>query len=181
MDDLAKQIERNLSAVQNRMEASARRAGRDPAEIHLVVVTKAQPPEVLSAAVQAGALIVGENYAEEAQAKQTILGGRLGVAWHMIGHVQSRKARLVVNDFDWVHSLDSVKLAERYHEIATETGRRLPVLLELNIGGEETKFGWAIPGKEALDLLRPDFERILSLPFLQVLGLMTMPPFTDQP
>ncbi|MCL4560415.1 MAG: YggS family pyridoxal phosphate-dependent enzyme [Chloroflexi bacterium] len=174
-------IRENLERIQERIETAASSAGRNPAEIRLVVVTKAQPVEVVGAAITAGAVCLGENYAEEAVAKMGALGKSPNLEWHMIGHVQSRKARLVCNSFDLVHSLDSIKLAERYNQFAGEAGRKLPVLLEFNLGGEETKFGWPAWKEEYWEDLTPVIEEVTLLANLQVMGLMTMPPLMADP
>ena len=104
------------------------------------------------------------------------LAGQSGVEWHMIGHVQSRKARLVAEHFALLHSLDSVKLAQRLDRFAAEQNRVLPVLLEFNVGGEESKSGWDALDESQWNALLPDVSAILDLPNLRVHGLMTMPP-----
>ncbi len=168
--------ERYLS-VQARIATAARAVGREPGSVQLVVVTKSQPLPVLQAALAAGVRIFGENYPEEAVTKIQDLGAENKVEWHMIGHVQSRKARLVAEHFALLHSLDSLKLARRLDRFSAETGRRLPVLLEFNVGGEESKFGW--PARDVArwaDLL-PEIDQLLGLAHLDVRGVMTMPPF----
>jgi len=142
METLVIQIRERYQDTLERITAAARASGREPASVRLVVVTKAQPLEVVQAAVQAGARILGENYPEESVSKVLAVEPEIGVEWHMIGHVQSRKARLVIEHFDLLQSLDSLKLAERLNRMAVEAGRVLPVMLEFNVGGEESKFGW---------------------------------------
>ncbi len=137
--------------------------------------------EVVRAALQAGARIFGENYPNESVNKILALPPQSGVEWHMIGHVQSRKARLVIEHFDLLHSLDSVKLAERLDRIAEEAGRVLPVLLEFNVGGETSKYGWPAAEAAQQKALLPEVESILGLPHLEVRGLMTMPPLETDP
>ena len=151
-----------------------------PESVRLVVVTKLQPIEVVQAAIEAGAKILGENYAEEAVEKITKLKSQTGVEWHIIGHVQSRKARLVAEHFALFQSLDSLKLAERVDRFAAELNRVLPVLLEFNVGDETSKSGWlALDEARWTDLLN-DVNAVASLTHLQLRGLMTMPPlFTD--
>ena len=143
----AKTIKKHLDAI----AASARKTGRDPNSVRLVVVTKLQPIEVVEAAIEAGAKILGENYPEEAVEKITKLKSQSGVEWHIIGHVQSRKARLVAEHFALFQSLDSLKLAERVDHFAAEFNRVLPVLLEFNVGDEESKSGWLASDEGALD------------------------------
>ncbi len=172
-------IRDNLSRVRAQMEAAARRAGRDPASARLVVVTKTHPVETVRAAVEAGAAILGENYAEEAVAKMEALG-RAAVEWHMIGHVQSRKAKLVAENFAMMHSLDSLKLARRLDNFAAEAGQTLPVLLEFNVGGEASKSGWEAGDESRWEGLLPEVEAVLSLGRLETRGLMTMPPLGEQ-
>lgn len=174
-------VKRNLEAVQEKIRHAAARAGRDENRIKLVVVTKAQPIEVVRSAIQAGARFLGENYAEQAVPKIEALGHQAGVEWHMIGHVQSRKARLVCAHFDWMHSLDSLKLARIVDSHCRELNRTLPVLLEFNLGGEESKSGWDASNPNNWPGLSPDLEEILSLSHLRVSGLMTMPPLGLDP
>jgi hypothetical protein len=179
--ELSTHIQDRLRRVQEQIEIAAQSSGRNPVDVQLVVVTKAQPLEVVQAAIVAGASILGENYAEEAAAKMASLGGKMGVNWHMIGHVQSRKARVVCEHFDLVHSLDSLRLAERYNQFSQEIGRVLPVLIEFNLGGEESKSGWSIGEADSLDPILPDLEQVVALPAIRVMGLMTMPPLFDDP
>jgi pyridoxal phosphate enzyme (YggS family) len=145
-----------------------------------VVVSKSQPLEVVRAAITAGVSILGENYAEEAVTKISALP-QTAVEWHMIGHVQSRKAELVAAHFSLLHSLDSVKLARRLNLYCDEAGRILPVLLEANVSGEESKFGFPAWDEKHWPDLLPAIDQILTFPRLRVLGLMTMPPFFDDP
>jgi len=147
----------------------------------LVVVTKAQPLEVMMAAFQAGVRLFGENYPEESVTKILSFEPESGVEWHMIGHVQSRKARLVIEHFDLLQSLDSLKLAERLNRMAKEADRVLPVMLEFNVGGEESKFGWPAARETEWPALYPVIESILGLENLNIRGLMTMPPLETNP
>lgn len=154
-------------------------AGRQPDQVKLVVVTKGHPVEAVQEAAEAGVSVFGENYAEEGSEKVAALREKPGLEWHMIGHIQSRKARLVCAYFDWVHSLDSLKLANRLNNFAVESGRVLPVLLECNVSGEESKFGWAAWQEDRWEALLEDFSQVIALPGLRVSGLMTMAPFLD--
>lgn len=131
--------------LRNIAEATAR-AEREPGTVKLVVVTKSQPLEVVREAIEAGASILGENYAEEAVAKIAALR-ETKVEWHMIGHVQSRKAEPVATHFSMLHSLDSVKLARKLNQKCQEMDRTLMVLLEINVSGESSKNGF--PGWDA--------------------------------
>jgi pyridoxal phosphate enzyme (YggS family) len=176
MAQLAASIRERYLHTLDRIAAAALSVGRDPAPIRLVVVTKSQPLEVVRAAVEAGATILGENYPEEGVTKIQAVGRQSAVEWHMIGHVQSRKARLITGNFNLLHSLDSLKLAERLDRFAAEAGHSLPVLLEFNVGGEETKSGWYAAREGRWDTLPGLLASVLALPNLQVRGLMVMPP-----
>ena len=181
MSDLVFSIRENYQSTLDQIAVSARRSGRVPEEIRLVVVTKSQPLEVVQAAIEAGVRILGENYADEAVTKIQSLPHQSGVEWHMIGHVQSRKARLVAEYFELLHSLDSLKLAKRLDRFAAEQNRQLPVLLEFNVGGEESKSGWDASDDSHWELFLPEVRSILDLPSLRIHGLMTMPPLGTDP
>ncbi|MSR35900.1 MAG: YggS family pyridoxal phosphate-dependent enzyme [Gemmatimonadetes bacterium] len=155
-----------------RIEEAARAAGRDAAEIRLVAVTKGHPVEALRAALAAGLTDLGENRVDEMSGKVAELG-RAAARWHMIGHVQSRKAKDAEALADWVHSVDSLKLAERLGRAATEAGRTLAVLVQVNTSGEAAKEGLT-PGEAEDTVLR-----IAEIVGVRVEGLMTMAPLTD--
>jgi pyridoxal phosphate enzyme (YggS family) len=181
MTDLVASIRENYQRVLNQIDESARRANRNPGEVRLVVATKTQPIEILHAAIEAGVRIFGENYPEEGVMKIQSLAPQTGVEWHMIGHVQSRKARLVADHFALLHSLDSLKLAQRLDRFAAEANRPLGVLLELNVGGEESKSGWDAADESRWEELLPELTAIADLSHLRVQGLMTMPPLGTDP
>jgi pyridoxal phosphate enzyme (YggS family) len=181
MSDLVSSIREKYQFTLDQIATAAHKSSRDPKEIRLVVVTKSQPVEVARAAIEAGAQVLGENYPEEGVAKIQSLAGQSGVEWHMIGHVQSRKARLVADHFALLHSLDSLKLAQRLDRFAAERDRVLPVLLEFNVGGEESKSGWNASDESQWNALMPDISSVLELPHLRVHGLMTMPPLETDP
>lgn len=181
MSNLVSSIRENYQSTLDQITSAARKSSRDPGEIRLVVVTKTQPLEVVQAAIEAGVRILGENYPEEGVTKMQSIGGQSGVEWHMIGHVQSRKARLVADHFALLHSLDSLKLAQRLDRFAAEGNRVLPVLLEFNVGGEESKSGWDASDSSRWDVLLPEIAALLALPNLRVQGLMTMPPLGTDP
>ena len=163
----------NLARVKERIEAAARRAGRRPDAVRLVAVSKTVDAARIREAVEAGINSLGENYIQEAQKKIPELGH--GVSWHFIGHLQSNKAKIAARLFDFIHSVDSRKLAEELSRAAQQEKKVLPVLLQVNVAGEESKFGTTEAG--ALDLLR----QISPLQGISVKGLMTMPPFFDAP
>jgi len=188
MSDMAQAIGERYRRVSDTIAEAARKAGRPPESVRLVVVTKLQPIPVVQAAIEAGACLLGENYAEEAVPKMDAIanllprqtaGGR--VEWHMIGHVQRRKAALVVSHFALLHSLDTLRLAERLDRLAGAEDRQLPVLLEFNVGGEAGKEGWNASDESMWPNLVPDVEAIAALPRLQIKGLMTMPPLVTDP
>ncbi len=181
MLNLVSSIRENYQYALDQIASAARKSSLDPEEVRLVVVTKSQPLEVIQAAIEAGVHILGENYPEEAVTKIEALAGQTGVEWHMIGHVQSRKARLVADHFALLHSLDSLKLAKRLDRFAAEAGHVLPVLLQFNVGGEASKAGWEASDESHWDALLPDVSSILDLPNLRVQGLMTMPPLETEP
>ncbi len=176
-----------LAEVRARIAAACARVGRPAESITLVAVSKTHPPETILEAVQAGLTHFGENRIEEAERKIRAVRAATStpITWHMVGHVQSRKAKEVIATFDLVHSLDSLKLAERYSRFAVELGRNVPVLLEMNVSGEESKSGFAVQRweaeAEARESLWNDIRRIIELPGLHVDGLMTMAPVVDNP
>ena len=176
MPDLAASIRENYQRVTEQIASAARRSNRNPDEIRLVVVTKTQPIEIVRAAIEAGVRIFGENYPEEGVMKIQSLTAQSGVEWHMIGHVQGRKAQLVADHFTLLHSLDSLKLARRLSRFAAESNRVLPALLEFNVGGEESKSGWDASDESRWNPFLPEITELLDLPHLRILGLMTMPP-----
>jgi hypothetical protein len=178
---LESQVKTNLDRVMENITRAAQSAGRDPGSVRLVVVSKGHSLVAVQAALAAGALYLGENYVDEALDKIVSLGSQIGVEWHMIGHIQSRKARQVSENFTYVHSLDSLKLAERLDRFAGEAGKRLPVLLECNVSGEESKFGFPAWEPSQWQALVEQAGQIAALPNLALDGLMTMPPFFDEP
>jgi len=177
-------IATNVAVVQARIAAAARRAGRDPAEITLVAVTKTHPPELVAEAVAAGARALGENRVQEAASKiEALRELRSELRWHLIGHLQRNKAKVAAELFDLVHSVDSLRLAEALaRQVAP--GRRLPILLQINVSGEASKEGFALPGgatSAALLALLPELEQLVALPQLEVRGLMTVAPMVADP
>jgi pyridoxal phosphate enzyme (YggS family) len=174
-------IRDNYMCVVEQIQKAACSVGREPSSVRLMIVTKGHSIEAVRQAVEAGGRLFGENYLEEAAGKIYALRVQSGLEWHMIGHVQSRKARQVCEYFEWVETLDSLKLAQRLDRFARELGRRLPVLLECNVSGEESKFGFPAWQADRWPELRESFRTILELPHLEVRGLMTMAPYFDQP
>ncbi len=161
--------------MRERIVQAAQRAGRDPHAVRLVVVTKAQPLERIRAVVAAGAEDLGENYPEEALTKMQALA-RYDLRWHMIGHLQRRKARLVIEHFDYFHALDSLRLAQRLERLAASAERRLPVLLQFNVSGEASKHGWPAWDEARWPDLLAEIEQVLTCEHLLIQGVMTIPP-----
>lgn len=165
------QIAWNLEEVRKRLEAAARRAGRNPAAVKLVAVSKTVDLDRIQEAVAAGQKIFGENYLQEAREKIAALGP--GVTWHLVGHLQTNKAKAAVELFQLIHSVDRLHLAQALEKAAAHQQKIQEILLQVNLAGEESKSG-ATP-EAAPELLR----EIARLPHLRVLGLMIMPPFLD--
>lgn len=170
-------ITANLAEVRARIAAAAARAGRDPSSIALMAVSKTFPAERIREAYTAGQRIFGENRVQEFAEKAPQLADLNGANFHLIGHLQSNKSAKAVEIFHAVDSVDSLKLAERLNAAAEKLGKLLPILLEVNIGGEEQKAGLA-PDSDELDSL---LEAAPSLTSLKIRGLMTIPPHTDDP
>jgi PLP dependent protein len=164
-------LRENLAAVTNRIEQAAQRAGRNPNEIKLVSVSKTHPTEVLQNAIDAGATVFGENKVQEAEGKIESIG-RENIEWHLIGHLQSNKARKAVKLFDVIHTLDSIELAERLERICIEENREsLSVLIEVDLAREATKNGVSESDLPKLIEFLQNCER------LRLSGLMVIPPF----
>ncbi len=165
-------LERSLGEIQQRIARAAERSGRASDDVTLVAVTKAHTLQAVHAAVAHGLFDLGENRVEDLTEKATAVGDER-VRWHMIGHVQRRKAPHLVGVAGLVHSIDSLRLAQRLSNAAEVADETQPVLIQVNTSGEETKGG--LPGREMGD----DLRGILALPGLEIRGLMTMAPFTD--
>ena len=165
----------NLAAVRDRIDNACRQTGRDASDVKLVAVSKTHPAAVLREAIDAGCTVFGENKVQEAEGKIAEVG-RNAAEWHLIGHLQSNKARKAVQLFDVIHSIDSVELAQRLERICEEEGRdQLPVLAQVDLAGEETKSG--ISEAELPELI----EYLRGCRYLRFVGLMVLPPFFDEP
>jgi pyridoxal phosphate enzyme (YggS family) len=174
-------IQDNYHQVLKRIHKVAEESGRNPAEIRLVVVTKTKSVEAIQAVIDAGAADLGENYVEEAIPKIKTLASNQGIYWHMIGHIQRRKAQDVCEYFQYIHTLDSLRLAERLSRFAVKRTNPIPVWMEFNVGGEETKSGWNIANKNNWPNILADIEKILQLPGFVFLGVMAIPPYNKNP
>lgn len=172
-------IASNYQRVIGQIQDTVEKSGRDVGEVGLVVVTKGHAIAQIQEVIEAGAVRLGENYVEEAAEKIQALAAYDQIEWHMIGHVQSRKAKQVCEQFAWVHSVDRMKVATRLNTFAAEEGRILPVLLECNVSGEQSKFGWNAQTELDWQARLNDFKELLQLKNLRVCGLMTMAPFFE--
>jgi PLP dependent protein len=166
---VAESIRDRLACVKERIFTSASRVGRDPASVRLVAVSKMMPADVVRQALDAGVTTLGENRVQEANAKIALFSGL--AAWHLVGHLQTNKAKLAAQLFEMIHSLDSVKLAEELDKHGRQLNTVVRCLVEVNLGGEESKSGTT--EEEVRHLL----ERAKHLPNLRIEGLMTIPPY----
>jgi len=164
-----------LADIRARVQAAAKRSGRDPNEVRLIAISKTHPASVIKQACQLGATDFGENRVQEAEAKIAEIG-REKVRWHLVGHLQANKARRAVNLFDVIHSVDALDLAQRLDRLCVEESREtLPVLIQVDLGHEETKSG--IDESELTHMV----ENLGPLTRVKLIGLMTLPPFFDDP
>jgi len=163
-------IQNNLLEIKDRIARAARRAGRKPEEIKIVAVTKTHPADVVLLAYRAGLWIFGENRIQEATPKIETLSEYPEITWHLIGHLQSNKARKAVEYFDLIQAVDSAELAERLAGIGREKEQKIPILLEVNVSREATKYGLSPQD------LSPVLDKIASLPEIEIQGLMTIGP-----
>ena len=172
---MADDLTSNLAAVRERIVRAAARSGRNAADVKLVAVSKTHPAAILREAIAAGVTVFGENKVQEGESKIVEIG-RDAAEWHLIGHLQSNKARKAVQLFDVIHSIDSIELARRLERICEEEGReRLPVLIQVDLAGEETKSG--VPAGDLPELA----GYLKSCTHLHLVGLMVLPPFFDEP
>lgn len=169
---MAEEIRERLSLIHERIRRAAHRAGRKAEDVTLITVSKTFDPETVQKAVDAGARDLGENRVQEAAGKIGEVNGD-GLRWHLIGHLQTNKARLAVKTFDFIHSVDSRELVERLDRISGEESRRPSVLVQVDLGHEPTKTGAREDDLEAI-VQATDSARNLEL-----CGLMTLPPFSE--
>jgi pyridoxal phosphate enzyme (YggS family) len=165
-------IAENLERVREQIAQAAARAGRVAEEIELVAITKTHPAEKVREAIEAGQTLFGESRVQEARAKIPELPSNL--RWHFVGHLQKNKIRHALPLFEMIHSVDSLDVAQDINRIAGEQGMHPRVLLEVNVAGEGSKFGFSP------DKLRDQMEELLALPRLSILGLMTIPPLAKE-
>ncbi len=170
-------IAENIARIRERIAAAARRVGRDPDSVTLMAVSKTVEPARIFEAYSAGVRVFGENRVQEFQEKLPALSGLKDAEWHLIGHLQTNKARKSVEVFHAVDSLDSLRLMEKLDQAAAQLNKTLPVLIEINVGGESSKTGVLLDSPELEDLLRAAAQ----LEHLEIRGLMAVPPFTEKP
>ena len=166
-------IAENLERVREQIAGAAAKVGRAADEIELVAIAKTHPAEKVREAIDAGQTLFGESRVQEARAKIPELPSNL--RWHFVGHLQKNKIRHALPLFEMIHSVDSLGLAQDINRIAEEQGMHPRVLLEVNVGGEGSKFGFKS------ETLRAEMESLLALPRLSILGLMTIPPLAEEP
>lgn len=167
-------IAENVERVRQRIQVACRRSGRAVEDVRLIAVSKTKPAEAVRQAYAAGLREFGENRVQEAAAKRQELEG-LDAAWHLVGHLQSNKAKQACQLFDCIQSVDSLHLAEKVDSAAAALGRKMPVLIEVHLGEEASKFG--VEESNLVQLA----EQVGALPSLELRGLMTLPPFFDDP
>ena len=170
-------IAQNLALVRDRIAAAARRAGRQPEDIALMAVSKTFPTERIRETFDAGLRLFGENRVQEFAGKTDALRDLHGAEWHLIGHLQTNKAAKATELFAAIDSVDSLRLAQKLNAAAQQLGKKLTVLIEINVGGEEAKSGVAPESRELEELL----AAAPKLDHLEFCGLMTVPPFTENP
>ena len=170
-------IAENISAVRERIAQAARCSGRNPDEVALMAVSKTFPPERIREAYTAGQRLFGENRVQEFAGKAGAVHDLPGIEWHMIGHLQSNKAGSATELFNAVDSVDSLRLARKLDAAAAQLSRKLALLIEVNVGSEAAKSGVAPDSGELDEILRAAVE----LEHLEIRGLMTIPPFTNDP
>lgn len=167
------ELAENLRLVQERIRAACGRRGRDPGVVELVAVSKGQGPEGVEAMAAAGQLLFGENRVQEAKTKSVVCSSRL--RWHMVGHLQTNKCRDAVGLFEMVHAVDSLRLALELDKWAERASRRLAILLEVNVAGESTKFGYAP------ERVLAEVDAVAALRHVELQGLMGMAPWSPDP
>ena len=163
----------NLNHIQQRIRAACDRAGRAPESVTLLAVSKTHPPETIREAVDCGQLLFGENKIQEARAKIPLCPGKC--RWHFIGHLQSNKVRDAVGLFAMIQGVDSLALAHEISKRCEQAARTMPVLLEVNVAGEASKFGYQP------EMLLTEFNELNALPKIEIHGLMAIPPYTTDP
>jgi pyridoxal phosphate enzyme (YggS family) len=163
----------NLNSIQQRIRSACERAGRAPESVTLLAVSKTHPPETIQAAADCGQLLFGENKIQEAKAKIPLCPGKC--RWHFIGHLQSNKIRDAVELFQMIQGVDSLGLAQEISKRCEQAAKRMPILLEVNVAGEASKFGYKP------EQLLAELNELNALPKIEIHGLMAIPPYTTEP
>jgi len=166
-------IAEQLQAVQEEIRKACIRSGRNPEEVTLIAVSKTKPVSMIQEAIQEGQLVFGENKVQELCSKYEELPKNL--QWHMIGHLQRNKVKYIADKVSLIHSVDSLRLAKTIHQEGEKIGRVIPLLIEVNVAQEETKFGVSV--EDALPLIR----EISAFPYVEIRGLMTIAPYMENP
>jgi pyridoxal phosphate enzyme (YggS family) len=170
---MSSELENRYEDIVRRIHAACGRAGRDPASVQLMAVSKTQHPDDIAAVAALGVETFGENRVQEARGKIPLCPSR--IHWHLIGHLQSNKAREAVRLFEMIHSVDSLRMLETLDRFAADEGRSLPVCLEVNVSGERSKFGMTpVQVEETLEAANRLFR-------VKIVGLMTIPPIAENP
>ncbi|MDK2810625.1 MAG: dependent protein [Petroclostridium sp.] len=169
------QLKDNISNIRTRIAQAAERAGRNAEEITLVAVTKTVDAGIINEAIKLGINHIGENKVQEIIQKYDLIDRTQGVKWHLIGHLQTNKVKYIVDKVDLIHSIDSVKLAMEVNKRAEKINKIMEVLIQVNVAGEESKFGISV---EQCDEFVKEISR---LPNIRVKGLMTIAPYTQDP
>lgn len=167
-------IRERVEAIRRRIETAALKSGRSPEDIKLMAVTKRVDVERIREAIEAGVSIFGENYVQEAEGKVETLKGE-AIEWHFIGHLQRNKVKKAVRFFEMIHSIDSLRIVEEVNKRAKLMGKKMKVLIQVNLSGEESKSGISREGLEGL------IRGIQGMENLHLLGLMTLPPYFEDP
>jgi pyridoxal phosphate enzyme (YggS family) len=170
-------VSENISRVREQIAAAARRSGCKPEKITLMAVSKTFPADSIHEAYQVGLRVFGESRVQEFAGKAAMLGDLRDAEWHMIGHLQTNKAGRATELFSAVDSVDSLRLAEKLNSAVEQLGKKLAVLIEINVGGESVKSGIAVDSPELGNILQASPR----LEHLEIRGLMTVPPFTEDP
>lgn len=165
-------IQENLVQVREKIRKACERVGRNPEDVTLIAVSKTKPVQDISEAIEAGQFVFGENKVQEIMDKYPALSG---IQWHMIGHLQRNKVKYIIDKVQMIHSVDSLRLAQQISAEAVKANAVMPVLMEINVAEEESKFGYRLEEAEQ------QLAQIASLPGLQVRGFMTIAPFVENP
>lgn len=182
MTELTNNIQANIDRIRKRIEKAAQKSGRNPDDVQLMAVTKKKSTDVIQALFDGGIRSFGENYPDETLSKQALFEElHPEIELSMIGHLQSRKSELVCRLFDSYHALNRLNMANRLNKTLIETGKKMPVMIEINVGDEPNKHGWTVGTENDRQAYFADLAEILKLSNLKVYGLMSLPPYFENP